>query len=150
MQNPYNDMMKMWSQFKMPGMENIQFPKAGNVPNFDVNSVLSIGKRNAEACSSACQCVTEGMQSVARRQAELARASVEKLLKTTKDLLVNGSPEINTAKQAEFTKALIEQSLSNLREVSELYTKSSFEAFDVLNKRAAESFEELSKLAKAA
>lgn len=150
MQNPYNDVLKMWSQFKVPGIENFQFPKAGQVPNFDVNSVVSIGKRNAEAYSSATQVVTEGLQTVARRQAELARASVEKLLKTTKDMLVNGSPEINTTKQAEFAKALVEQSLSNLREVSELYTKSGFEAFDVLNKRAAESFEELSKLAKAA
>lgn len=150
MQNPYNDMMKMWSQFKMPGAENFQFPKSVQLPSFDITSVVSIGKRNAEACSSATQVVTEGMQTVARRQAELARASVEKLLKTTKDMMVNGSPEINTAKQAEFAKSLIEQSLSNLREVSELYTKSGFEAFDVLNKRAAESLEELSKIAKAA
>lgn len=148
MQNPYNDMMKMWSQFKMPGIENFQMPKVNQLP--DVGSVVSIGKRNVEACTSAAQCVTEGLQTVARRQAELARQSVEKVLKTTKDMMVNGSPEINTAKQAEFAKTLIEQSLSNLREVSELYTKSGFEAFDVLNKRAAESFEEISKLAKSA
>jgi len=73
-----------------------------------------------------------------------------KLLKTTKDMLVNGSPEINTSKQAEFAKAMIEQCMSDLREVSELYTESGFEAFDVLNKRAAESFEEISRLTKAA
>ncbi len=150
MQNPYSDMMKMWSQFKMPGMENFQMPKMGQVPSVDMGSVVNMGKRNVEACTSACQCVTEGMQTVARRQAELARASVEKMLKTTKDMMVNGSPEINTSKQAEFAKAMIEQCMSNLREVSELYTKSSFEAFDVLNKRAAENFEEISKIAKVA
>lgn len=172
MQNPYNDMMKMWSQFKMPGMEQFKFdqfkmdqfkmpgmeqfsfdkfqmPKMGSVPNMDVNAVVSMGKRNVEACTSATQCITEGFQTVARRQAELARASVEKMLKTSKDMLSGGSPEINTAKQAEFAKAMIEQCMSNLREVSELCTKSGFEAFDVLNKRAAESFEEMSKLSKA-
>ncbi len=167
MQN-YNDMMKMWSQFKVPGMENMQMPqmpkmdqmfkmpqmpqmpKMGQVPNMDMSAVTNMGKRNMEACTSAAQCVTEGMQTAARRQSELARASVEKLLKTSKDMLSGGSPEINTAKQAEFAKAMIEQCMSNLREVSELYSKSSFEAFDVLNKRAAQNFEELSKLAKAA
>jgi phasin family protein len=148
MQNPYNDMMKMWSQFKMPSLDNL--PKMGQMPAMDMNSVVSNAKRNVEACSSAAQCVTEGAQTVARRQAELARASVEKLLKTTKDMLVNGSPEINTSKQAEFAKAMIEQCMSNLREVSELCTKSGFEAFDVLNKRAAESFEEISRFSKAA
>lgn len=158
MQNPYNDMMKMWSQFKVPGMENMQMPqmpqmqmpKMGQVPSLDMGSVVSMGKRNVEACTSAAQCVTEGMQTVARRQAELARQSVEKVLKTTKDMMSGGSPEINTAKQAEFAKAMIEQCMSNLREVSELCTKSGFEAFDVLNKRAAESFEEISKMAKVA
>ncbi len=150
MQNPYSDMMKMWSQFKMPNMPQMQMPAMGQMPQFDMGSAASISKRNIEACTSAYQCMTEGAQTVARRQAELARASVEKLLKTTKDMMVNGSPEINTAKQAEFAKAMIEQCMSNLREVSELYTKSSFEAFDVLNKRAAENFEEISKLTKAA
>lgn len=154
MQNPYNDIMKMWSQFKMPGMEHFQMPQMPQMPKMgalpDMGSVVNMGKRNMEACTSAAQCVTEGMQSVARRQAELARASVEKMLKTTKDMMVNGSPEINTAKQAEFAKAMIEQCMSNLREMSELCTKSGFEAFDVLNKRAAENFEEISKLAKAA
>ena len=58
-------------------------------------------------------------------------------------MLVNGSPEINTGKQVELAKTLFESSLNNLREVSELVTKSGFEVFDVLNKRATESIEEI-------
>jgi len=84
------------------------------------------------------------VQAISRRQAELARQHVEKMLKTSKDMLVNGSPEINTGKQVELAKTLFESSLNNLREVSELMTKSSFEVFDVLNKRASESIEEIS------
>lgn len=145
MQNQYADMMKMFSQFKMPEMG-----KMPQMPNFDMNGLTNLGRRNMEAISAANQAVSEGMQAVGRRQAELARSSVEKLLKTTKDMLVNGSPEINTAKQAELAKTMVEQSMSNLREVSELVAKSGFEAFDVLNKRAAESFSEISKLNKAA
>lgn len=145
MQNQYADMMKMFSQFKMPAMGTMP-----QMPSFDMNGLSTMGRRNMEAFSAANQAVSEGMQAVGRRQAELARSSVEKLLKTTKDMLVNGSPEINTAKQADLAKTMIEQSMSNLREVSELVAKSGFEAFDVINKRAAESLNEISKLNKAA
>jgi len=132
MQNPYADFMKTWSEYKAPTM-----------PSFDVNNMMNYGRRNAEACSAAGQAMAESAQTIARRQAELARAHVEKLLKTTKDMLVNGSPEINTGKQVELAKVMFESQLNNLREVSELVTKSGFEVFDVLNKRASESIEEM-------
>lgn len=144
MQNMYADMMKMWTQVKP-----MQMPSFGSIPQMpDMQNIVDMGKRNMEACSEAAACVTEGMQTIARRQADLARNSVQKSLKTSKDMLVNGSPEINTTKQAEFAKSLIEQSVNNLREMSELCAKSAFEAFDVLNKRASESFEEISGLSK--
>lgn len=132
MQNPYADMMKYWSDFQAPSM-----------PSFDMNQAVSYGRRNAEAMTAASQAMSESVQAISRRQAELARAHVEKVLKTSKDMLVNGSPEINTGKQVELAKTLFESSLNNLREVSELVTKSGFEVFDVLNKRASESIEEI-------
>lgn len=138
-QNPYADVMKFWQQ----GMQGFKTPQ---VPAFDINQAVSFGRRNAEAVTAAGQAVSESVQAISRRQAELARAQVEKLLKTTKDMLVNGSPEINTTKQVELAKTMFETSLNNLREVSELVTKSGFEVFDVLNKRASESIEEISTL----
>lgn len=130
--NPYADVMKFWSDYKTPSL-----------PNFDVSNIVNAGRRNAEAVTAAGQCLAESAQVIARRQAELARAHVEKVLKSTKDMLVNGSPEINTTKQVELAKSVFETSLNNLREVSELVAKSGFEVFDVLNKRATESLEEL-------
>ncbi len=134
--NPYADMMKFWSDYKTPKM-------AG----FDITQAVSFGRRNAEAVTAAGQALSESAQAISRRQAELARAHVEKLLKTTKDMLVNGSPEINTTKQVELARTVFESSLNNLREVSELVTKSGFEVFDVLNKRASESIEEITACA---
>lgn len=132
--NPYADMMKFWSDYKTPNMA---------MPSFDVSTALNSGRRTAEAVTAASQAVAESYQAIARRQAELARAQVEKVLKSTKDMLVNGSPEINTTKQVELAKSVFESSLNNLREVSELVTKSGFEVFDVLNKRASESLSEM-------
>lgn len=131
-QNPYADVLKYWGEYKAP-----QFG------SFDAGEALSFGRKNVEAVTAASQTLAEGVQTVARRQAELTRAQVESVLRTTKDMLVNGSPEINTGKQVELAKRVFESSLNNLREVTELVTKSGFEAFDVLNKRATESIEEL-------
>lgn len=131
-QNPYADVLKFWSDFKSP-----------QVAAFDVNSVVAFNRRNAEAASAASQAFAESVQNITRRQAELARAQVEKVLKTTKDMLTGGSPEVNTSKQVELAKTIFENSLSNLREVSELATKSGFEVFDVINRRAAEGLDEI-------
>lgn len=141
-QNPFADLFKQFSEFKTPTMPSM--------PSVDVNQLMNTGRRNAEAVSAATQAVAESAQAITRRQAELARGHVEKVLKTTKEMLVNGSPEINTTKQVEFAKTLFESSLNNLREVGELVTKSGFEVFDVLNRRASESLEELSSLKTAA
>lgn len=136
-QNPFADMMKTFAEYK-PTM-----PSMSSMPALDVNQMMASGRRNAEACSAAGQAVAESCQAITRRQAELARAQVEKLLKTTKDMLVNGSPEINTTKQVALAKTMFESSLNNLREVGELATKSMFEAFDICNRRASESIEEI-------
>ena len=66
-------------------------------------------------------------------------------LKASKDLMTSGTPETNMNKQADFAKSFFETSLQNLREISEMATKSGFEAFDVLNRRAAETLEEMGK-----
>lgn len=134
-QNPFADIMKTFSDYKAPNFTSI--------PNVDVARLMASGRKNAEACSAAGQAMSESCQAIARRQAELARAQVEKTLKAAKDMLVNGSPEINTSKQVELAKTMFESSLNNLREVGELVTKSGFEVFDVLNRRASQSIEEL-------
>ena len=134
-QNPFADMMKTFSEFKAPTM--------GAMPTVDVNQMMASSRRNAEACTAAGQAMSESVQAITRRQAELARAQVEKMLKTTKDMLVNGSPEINTTKQVELAKTMFESSLNNVREVCELVSKSNLEMFDKLNRRASESIEEL-------
>ncbi|MFZ4540850.1 MAG: phasin family protein [Rickettsiales bacterium] len=147
MQNPFADMMKSFSEFK-PGMMNMpQMPSMPAMPSIDMTQIMNVGRRNAEACTAASQALTESCQMISRRQAELARAQVEKTLKTCKDMLVNGSPEINTTKQMELAKTMFESSFNNLREVYELMTKSNLEAFDKLNRRASESIEEMTATA---
>lgn len=112
----------------------------------DFNQLFSTQRRNIEALSAANQVVVEGVQAISRRQAEVMRNNVEDTLKASKDLMTSGTPETNLSKQADFAKSFFETSLQNLREITEMATKSGFEAFDVLNRRAAETLEEMSKV----
>lgn len=144
--NPFADYMKMdyskmWGDYKTPNFA---------APQFDVNQVITMSRRNAEAFSAAGSVVAESVQALSRQQAESVRTNVERVLKTAKDMMVSGSPEINTNKQAELAKSLFETSLNHFREMSEMVTKSMFEASDVISKRAAENMEEMSRLTKAA
>lgn len=111
----------------------------------DFNQMFSTQRRNIEALSAANQVVVEGVQAISRRQAEVMRSNVEDTLKASKDLMTSGTRETNLTKQADFAKSFFETSLQNLREITEMATKSGFEAFDVLNRRAAETLEEMSK-----
>lgn len=110
----------------------------------DFNQLFSTQRRNIEALSEVNQAVVEGAQAISRRQAEVARNNVESVLKASKDMMTGGSPEASLSKQAELAKTIFEDAFSNLREISETVMKSGFEAFDVINRRIAESLEEIS------
>ena len=112
---------------------------------FDFDQIVSTQRKNIETLSAATQIAVEGAQAVSRRQAEVIRSNVEDALKASKDLLTSGTPETNLTKQADFAKSFFESALSNLREVTEMVTKSGFEAFDIINKQAAENLETISK-----
>jgi phasin family protein len=116
----------------------------------DMNQVFSTQRRNIEAISAANQVMVEGAQAISRRQAEIARDQVEQVLKASRDMLSSGTPETNVTKQADLAKSMFENALINFREITEMATKSGFEAFDLLNKRTAESMGELSRSAQPA
>lgn len=112
---------------------------------FDLNQVFATQRRNIEALSAANQAIVEGAQAISRRQAEAVRENVENVLKASREIFSGGAPEAGFTKQAALTKQIVEANLSNLREVTELGIKSTFEAFDVFKTRAEETMAELSK-----
>lgn len=118
------------------------------VPNVDVDAVVAAQKKNIEALTSANQLAVEGMQAVAKRQTEILRQTVEELQKNVQALMENGAPEAKVAKGTELTKLAFEKAISNMKELSEMVVKSNGEAFDVINKRVAESLDEIRDIAK--
>ncbi|MDE1902510.1 MAG: TIGR01841 family phasin [Alphaproteobacteria bacterium] len=118
------------------------------LPGFDVEAVLACQRKNIEALTQANQLAVEGVQAVARRQAEIAREAIDEASTVLREIVQPTAPEERIAKQAELLKQTFERSLANTRELALLLAKANTEAFDVVAKRVAQGFEEIRDEAK--
>jgi phasin family protein len=99
------------------------FPVPGftKLPGFDVNTVVDIQRRNVEALTAANQTIAQGLQTVVRRQGEIARQSV----KQVQDLLSGKPASVTEAlvKQIDLTKTSYEKNVADVRELSDIVAK---------------------------
>src|SRR5258708_34353954 len=82
------------------------------VPGVDVDAVVSSQRRNLEALGHANQLAIEGMQAVARRQAEIFRQMMEEASQAMKDIMAAGSPEDKAGRQTELVKEAFKRAIS--------------------------------------
>jgi len=130
---PENDMMKMLSDFRMPGMP-------------DMEALAAAQRRNLEALSAANRVALEGAQAVARRHMEILQSAVGEMTDAVKALSTQEAPQAKAARQAELVKSAYEKAVANMKEVADLIQKSNSEALGVLNHRFTEAMEEVKTL----
>jgi phasin family protein len=123
------DMNKLMTDFKIPGV--------------DFEAFLSAHRKNFEAVTAANQLALEGMQAVVRRQSELVRQSWEESTKAVSELMNGGAPEDKVSKQVDLMKGAFDKAIANVKEVTELLSKSNGAAADLLSARVRESIEEV-------
>lgn len=123
------DMNKMLEQYKVPGVE--------------MDRMIDAQRKNIEAITAANKVAYEGVQAIAQRQMEILRQSMTEASKTMQELSAAGTPEDRMAKQAEVMKKAFETALSNMKELAEMGAKSNTEAMETINKRVAESLDEV-------
>lgn len=126
------DVTKYMGQFKLP--------------TFDVDALMASYRKNVEALTAANQCTLEGVGALVRRQTEIAREAIESYTKAVGDLLAEGSVEEKAARQAELARQAYDRAVANARELGDMVTKTSNEAFGLLNDRIRESFGEIQDL----
>jgi phasin family protein len=130
--NPFGfDFEKMMSDFKMPGI--------------DYQSIMETQKRNIEALTALNQQAAAGMQAVSQRQADIMQSLMGEATATAQQI-AGTSPEERAAKQAELTRVAFEKAVANMRELSEMISKSQNEALETINKRVSESLKEVQAL----
>jgi phasin family protein len=131
---PEFDVMKIFADFRMPG-----------VP--DVEALAAAQRKNLEALSAANRVALEGAQAVARRHMEILQQSASELTEAFKALGEQQSPQAKTARQAELLKAGYEKAVANMKELADLIQKSNSEAVGLLNRRFTEALDEVKALA---
>jgi phasin family protein len=119
------------------------FPVPGftKLPGFDVTTVLDIQRRNVEALSAANQTIAQGLQTVVRRQGEIARQSAKQF----QDLLFvkPTSVEETLVKQIDVAKTSYEKTVADARELGDIVAKVGSEAVDILSRRVVASLDEV-------
>jgi|APTNR8051073442_1049403.scaffolds.fasta_scaffold58505_1 phasin family protein len=113
------------------------------VPGFDIDGLMAAQKKNMEAVTKANQTALQGIQALAKRQAEILQETMKETQAALSSLSTSGSPQEVAAKQAELAKASFEKAFGNMRELADIVSQSSREALDVINTRITASLEEL-------
>lgn len=123
------DFKKYTDAFQMPGMNN--------------QAIMDIQRKNLEALAQANRVAFEGAQAVVQRQQEIVRQAMDEASKAMQEMQSAGSNEERVQRQAEIAKKAFETAQKNVRELAEMSSKSNNEALEAINKRVAESFEEM-------
>lgn len=121
--------------------------KQYNLPGIDMDSLMASQKKNMEALTAANRVALEGMQAVAKRQAEILQETMNEASKAVDVLSKAGSPTEVAAKQAELAKDAFERALSNMRELAEMVAKSNEEATSTINTRISATLDEIKDMA---
>ena len=142
------DVRKLMSEFDpskwMGEFQNIL--KQYKLPGVDIDALVTSQKKNVEAVVNANRIAVEGMQAIAKRQAEVFQESMREATQAVSSLTKASSPQDLAAKQTELMKTAFEKSVATMREVAEILTKSSQEATKTINARITASLEEIRNL----
>lgn len=125
----FADLGKLWSN--------------GKVANVDVNWLLAYQRKNIEALTAANQRALEGVQAIAKAQAEFVRSAAEEMQKVAKEFVNVSTTEDKLVKQTSVAKDAFETAVANVNEIAGLVQKSNAETFEVIRKRVVENFDEV-------
>ena len=129
--NPFADFdfSKMAGEFKLPTV--------------NVETMVETGRKNFAAMTTASTTAVESMKAIAQRHGDMIRSAMEDFSKHGSDVMSAATIEEKATKQIDFAKKSYELAVANAKELADLYTKHSTEAFETLSARVAELTEEV-------
>ena len=128
---------RMFSEMKVPSIPGMP----------DMDSFLSLHRKNLEVLTAANKVALEGAQTVARRHMEIMQETMQEVSETMRDLAAADSPQAKAAKQTEKMKLSYERAVANVKELADLIQRSNGEALGMLHQRFTESMDEVKMLA---
>jgi phasin family protein len=121
--------------------------KQYSMAGVDMDALVDSQKKNLEALTAANRIAFEGLQAIAKRQAEILQETMNETSKAVDSLAKAGSPPDIAAKQADIAKEAFERALANMRELAEMVAKSNDQAVNTINSRISSSLDELKTMA---
>jgi phasin family protein len=113
------------------------------LPTVNVETFVETGRKNFAAMTTLSTSAVESIKAIATRQGDMFRSAMEDFSKHNSDVMSASTLEEKAAKQIDFAKKSYELAVANTKELTDLYTKSSTEAFEALSARVAELTEEV-------
>jgi phasin family protein len=126
------DVTRAWSYLKLPSLK--------------IGELLEVQRKNASALTHANQVVFDGLTTLAQRQGELFKATVNDCSKVTYDVLGGASLAEKATKQADAARHICVSSVAGLQELSDIVMKANVTAVDILNARVSEALDEVRAL----
>lgn len=110
-----------------------------SVPGLDVTKLLESQRKDIEALNEAHRLAYTGMQTVAQKQTEILRRTLEEVQAATREAMAGGDPNSLASKQAQLAQRSLQRTLEDMREIAAVNLKVQTEAYDVVNKRFQEN-----------
>jgi phasin family protein len=126
------DLTKVWVNFELPSLS--------------IGALLEVHRKNAAALTSANQVVFDGLKTLAQRQGDLFKTTVDDYSKVTSAVLAGASFEDRATKQADATRHIYVSTVDRFRELSDIAVKANVTAVDILSARVTEAFDEFRAL----
>jgi phasin family protein len=131
MTHAFGDLTKMFEQFKLPGVDTAEIEAAR--------------RKDVEALVQANQAAYEGMQALAKKQADMLKQAMEDIQSAVKGAAGNvGDP----AKQAELARKAYEKVLGDMQDLAGIARKSQSDAMASITQRGTQHLEDVKKMMK--
>ncbi len=135
--NPFAqaDWSKMFDMTKMMDMMRM--------PSMNMESFVNAQRKQVEAITALNQSAYDSIQTLARRQAELVRQSMEDCTSMIGAIMACPTPEEKVMKQAEVSRVAMEKCITNVREITDTIMKCNNQAIETVSSCMTDSIEEL-------
>jgi phasin family protein len=124
----YTHMTKAWVNFELPFLPT--------------SALREAQRKNAAALTNASQVVIKCLETLAQRQAQFFKSTIDDYSNVTRDVLAGTSFEERVTNQADTSWHFV----GHFRELSDIAVKANVTAIDILNGRITEAFDELKSM----
>lgn len=120
-----------------------RFGRELKLPGMDVDSILAHHRRNFEALERSARVLVEGGSSVASRQHELMKRTLEQVAENARSFQPTLDPSDAFRRQTDLARKTFEAAIENVEDLSEILSKSGSESFSILRRRMEAAIQEI-------